>query len=107
MTREDQYRQATAEVERAKAAFLSSAEATKSRVAPARLMHDAKEKAGDTLVDGRERIVEGVKEHPVATAAAGGALLLYLFRRPLTALFRGAYVRVTNRPQEILETDDG
>lgn len=107
MTREEQYRQASSEAERAKAAFLSSAEMTKSRVAPARLLQDARQKAGNTLANGRTRLVEAVKERPVAAVAGGGALLLYLFRRPLTALFRRAYVRVTSRPQEDMEIDDG
>ena len=107
MNREKQYLQASTHAAQKKVAFLSSAAATKARLSPARLKQDVKHKAVEGLLNGSSHAVAKVNEHPVAVAAGGGALLLYLFRRPLSALFGRMYVRITNRTPETSETDDG
>ena len=108
MSPEEQYRQARAQAEQRKAAFLSSATAAKARVAPARLKEDARHKLGDSLTDGKAYVEAKFHERPIAMSAAAGALALYLFRKPLWALFKPVYVRITNRtPDNITETDDG
>ncbi|WP_176595554.1 MULTISPECIES: hypothetical protein [Sphingobium] len=107
MKQEQVYREAAARADARKAALVSSALAAKARVAPARLKRDAKEKATETLLDGTAYAAAKVRQRPAATAAAVGALALYLLRRPLGTLFQRLYVRVRNRTEEISETDDG
>lgn len=107
MNREDAYRAASAQAEARKSAFLSSAQAARARVAPARLKQDARDKATETLLDGAAYAAAKVQQRPTATAAAVAALGIYLMRRPLGALFRRIYVRISNRTEETSETDDG
>lgn len=107
MNQQERYAQASAAADRKKAAFLSSASAAKARITPARLKQDIKQKAKDGLANGSVGIAAQVKERPVAFGAAGAALLLYFFRRPLSALFRRAYVRIKNHSPERSENDDG
>src|SRR3546814_5723878 len=49
--------------------------------------------------------ISQIRRRPAASAVAAGALALYLLRRPLGALFRRIYVRISNRTEEISETD--
>ncbi|WP_030540516.1 hypothetical protein [Sphingobium sp. DC-2] len=107
MTAEERYRLATVEAERKKAAFLSSAAEAKARVSPARIKQDVKQKAGESLHNASAQAMAKANEHPVATAAGAGAFVLYLFRRPLAALFRRTYVRLSNRTPDQSEKDDG
>lgn len=107
MKQEQAYREAAARADARKAALVSSALAAKARVAPARLKQDAKDKATETLLDGTAYAAAKVRQRPAATAAAVGALALYLLRRPLGTLFQRLYVRVRNRTEETSETDDG
>ena len=107
MSSEEQYLQAAAEVERRKASFYSSAAAVKKRIAPARLKADIQDKVVDGLQKGAARVTTRVSERPVETGAAATAFLIYLNRRPLSALFRRLYVRITNRTPETSETHDG
>ncbi len=107
MTAEEQYQRANVEVEQKKAAFRSSATSVKARLSPARLKQDAKHKMSDGLHKIGSTAVVQVTERPVATGAAVGALAIYLFRRPLSALFQRIYVRVTNRTPDQSEKDDG
>ncbi|KXU32934.1 hypothetical protein A0J57_06920 [Sphingobium sp. 22B] len=107
MKREEAYRDAVARADARKAALISSALAARARLTPARLKRDAKDKATETLMDGAAYAAAKVQQRPAATAAATGALALYLLRRPLGALFRQIYVRISNRTEEISETDDG
>lgn len=107
MSSEEQYRQASAQAEQRKAAFLSSATAAKERLAPARLKEDAKHKLSDGLANGKAYAEAKFHERPIAVGAAAGAAMLYLFRKPLWALFKPVYVRITNRTPDITETDDG
>lgn len=112
MSPEEQYRQASAQAERRKAELLSSAAAVKARIAPGRLKQDVRQKAAESLAEGGAYIAAKVTQRPVAVGAAAGALLLYVFRRPLSALFGRIYVRLTDRPPlkhrtETSETDDG
>lgn len=107
MNATEQYRQAKANAELKKAQFLCSASAAKARIAPAQLKKDVKQKAVDSFSKGRGYVTAKVQERPVAAGAAAAALLIYMFRRPLSALFRRTYVRITNRHPERAETDNG
>ncbi len=107
MTREDAYRDAVARADARRAALVSSALAARARIAPARLKQDAKARAMATVMDGAAYAAAKVQQRPAATAAAAGALALYLLRRPLAALFRRIYVRTGNRTEETSETDNG
>lgn len=107
MKREEAYRDAVARADVRRTAFMSSALAAKARITPARLKQDAKGKATETLLDGTAYAAAKVRQRPAATAAAIGALALYLLRRPLGTLFQRIYVRIRNRTEETPETDDG
>lgn len=107
MSPEIAYREAAARAEERKAAFLSSAQVAKARVAPARLKEDVKGKARDTLSRGTASAKAKVQERPIAAAAAAGALALYVLRRPLGTLLHRLYVRARNRTPEHSEKDDG
>lgn len=107
MTAEEQYQRATVEVEQKKAAFRSSATVAKARLSPTRLKQDVKGKVSDGLHKVSSTAMTQISERPVATSAAAGALAIYLFRRPLSALFRRIYVRITNRTPDQSEKDDG
>lgn len=106
MTTQERYAEAVVEAERRKVALKSSAAAAKSRIAPARLKQDIKLRAVDGLKNGSAQLAANVSERPIAYGAAGAALLFYLFRRPVSALFKRAYVRIRNRTPEISENDD-
>lgn len=107
MTVETSYRAAVARAAVAKAQFRQSAQDARARVAPARLKQDVKDKIGGAAKRSVARVGEKAQKNPVAVGAAGTALVLFLARRPLTALFRRIYVRLTNaRPHE-LENDNG
>lgn len=103
----EQYRQATAAAQERKAQFLSSVSAAKARVKPGRLKQDFKEKAANGIHNGRAYVTDKVKQQPVAVGATAAALLIYLFRRPISALFKRTYVRITDRNPERAETNDG
>lgn len=107
MSPEERYALASRRAEQQKAAFFSSAAAAKARVAPARLKQDVKDKALNRLMVTSDNVTTAAKERPFAVGAAASAFALYLFRRPLSALFRRMYVRITNRNPEESETDDG
>lgn len=107
MTEQQRYARATAEAERRKAAFLASATAANERVAPARLKQDVKQKVAHGLNNGKAKLTDAFQERPAAYGAAGAALVLYFFRRPLSALFRRAYVRISNHSPEKSENEDG
>ena len=107
MSLEERYAQATAEAAHKKAAFLCSTAAVKARVSPARLKQDAKQKVAVGMSNGSAYVAAKVQERPVAAGAAASALLLYMFRRPLWALFRRTYVRITNHTPETAEADNG
>lgn len=103
----ERYRQAVVRAEQKKVEFLSSASAAKARIAPGRLKQDIKDKAANGVANGRAYVVAKVKQEPVAVGATAAALLIYLFRSPISALFKRTYVRITNRNPERAETDDG
>ncbi|WP_375195517.1 hypothetical protein [Sphingobium sp.] len=107
MSREEAFRAASTRAEERKSAFLSSAQAAKARVAPTRLKQDIRGKATETLLDGTAYAAAKIQQRPTATAAAVAALGIYLMRRPLGALFRRMYVRISNRTEETSETHDG
>ena len=107
MKREEAYRDAVLRADARRAALIASAHAARARVTPARLKQDARDKATETLMDGAAYAAAKVRQRPAATAAATGALALYLLRRPIAALFRRIYVRIGNRTEETSETDHG
>ncbi len=107
MSAAEQYRRAVARVEQQKAQFMSSASAAKERVKPGRLKQDIKDKMSNGVCNGRAYVTETVKQQPIAVGATAAALVIYLFRRPISALFKRTYVRLTNRNPERAETEDG
>lgn len=107
MNATERYLQAKASAEQKKAQFLSSASRARTRIAPARLKQDVKQKAADGLSNGCDYVSAKVRERPVAAGAAAAALMIYIFRRPLSALFKRTYVRIINRHPEKAETDNG
>jgi hypothetical protein len=104
MSRLARYRASILLADERRARFLQSAQAAKQRIAPARLRSDVKDGVGHAVNDAGARLAAKVRERPVATGAAGAALAAWLARRPLAALFRRLYVRLSNRNPE---TDDG
>lgn len=107
MSPEERYAEANGEAARKKAAFVSSAATAKARLSPARLKQDVKDKAFNSVQKGKTKIAATVQRRPLAAGAAATALTLYLFRRPVSALLKRMYVRITNRQPEESETDDG
>ncbi|WP_150292248.1 hypothetical protein [Sphingobium estronivorans] len=107
MNREDAYHTAKLRAEDRKAAFLSAVQTSKARVTPARLKQDAKDKISETVLDGAAYAAAKVRQRPAATAAAVSALAIYAMRRPIGALFRRLYVRISNRTEEISEIEHG
>ena len=103
----ERYRQAVDRAEQKKVEFFSSAAAAKARIAPGRLKQDIKDKAANGISNSRAYITAKVKQEPVAVGATATALLIYLFRKPISALFKRTYVRITNRNPDRAETDDG
>lgn len=103
--REEAYRAASSQAEARKAAFLSTMQDARTRVAPARLKQDVTDKISETVLDGAAYAAAKVQQRPAATAAAVGAFALYVMRRPIGALFRRLYVRIANRTEETSETD--
>lgn len=107
MSRKIAYREACARADERRAVMMSSLNDAKARIAPARLKEDVKAKIASASKNGLASAIAKVEERPVATSAAAGAFALYLFRRPLTALFGRLYVRFKDRNPEHSETDDG
>ncbi|MFD2428420.1 hypothetical protein ACFSUK_09985 [Sphingobium scionense] len=106
MSRELAYRAATERAAHLRSqAFLSLADA-KARIAPYRLKADVEAKVTATALNGVAYVGAKVRRR-VATGAAATGIVLFLFRRPLTALFGRLFVRLRNRNTEISEIDDG
>ncbi|MDO7833771.1 hypothetical protein Q4610_01815 [Sphingobium sp. HBC34] len=101
------YREAVARADLARAQFLTTAEEAKQRVAPARLKQDLKDRISGAALDGVARAAAQAQQRPVAIGAAAGAFVLFLARRPLTALFRRLFVRFRNPNPDYSESDDG
>ena len=107
MSPEERYARAASVAARRKAEFQSSAAAAKNRLTPARLKQDVRKKAAAKLNEAKSSVAKKAQERPVAVGAAATAFALYLFRRPISALFRRIYVRMTNPKPEESEIDDG
>ncbi|MGE4323252.1 MAG: hypothetical protein AB7E60_09515 [Sphingobium sp.] len=100
MNRKAAYRLAVTEAEEAKARFLATLGEAKQRMAPARLKSDAKQKAAELVLDTGRKAAAGIKQRPIASGAAAGALIICLARRPIGTLFRRLYVRFKTRNSE-------
>ncbi|EQB30704.1 hypothetical protein [Sphingobium ummariense] len=96
MSGEADYKAATARAREARAHFLTSAQAARDRITPARLKQDAQAQAADVV----GRMAAKARQRPIAIGTAAAALLAYLARRPLAALFGRLYVRLRNRKPE-------
>lgn len=107
MTPAERYRAASAYAQERRAILVDSAKAARDRIRPARLRQDAVDKVTGTALDGVAYVAAKGASRPVAFGAAAGALGLYLARRPLAALFRRLYVRITNRDTAVSEIEDG
>lgn len=107
MNLECRYRAACDRADTAKGRLQLTAEEAKARITPARLKQDAKDKASGAVRGGIARIAAKAQQRPVAIGAAATAFGLFLFRRPLAALFGRLYVRFRNIDADISENDDG
>lgn len=107
MSRERAYREAMARATIARAQMLASAQAARARIAPARLKQDVKTKISDVALDGVANLAAQAQQRPVAVGAAAGAFILFLARKPLTALFQRLFVRFRNPNPDYSEIDDG
>lgn len=107
MSREAEFRAATARADAARAQLLHSLDRAKARVSPAALKLDAKDKVKSAASQAVAGAKAKAKERPFAVGAAGAAFLLYLGRRPLAALFRRLHVRLHDDHAQGSETDDG
>lgn len=107
MSREHAYRAAAARANDARVQLLTSASDAKARISRARLKQDVVDKVTGTVLEGIAVGAAKAQQRPVAVGAALGAFGLFLFRRPVTALFGRLYVRLGNPKTENSETDDG
>lgn len=60
-------------------------DATRSRLAPARLKDDARSKAEAAITDAARGVSDNIKRHPVAAGLAVAGALAWAFRDPLLA----------------------
>lgn len=102
-----QYREAVARAEAAKQSLISSAQAARARITPARLKQDATTKVVDAAMDGMAYAAATARQRPAMVGAAGAAILLFLVRRPLAALFGRLYVGHTDTNPDHSETENG
>ncbi|MEJ7927665.1 hypothetical protein WG908_12975 [Sphingobium sp. AN641] len=100
MSSEEAYRAATERAEARRAALLDSIAAATARVTPARLRADAKDKVTQGMMALGTKTGDMVRDRPVMVAATASALVAYLARRPIAALFKRLYVRVRDRNSE-------
>lgn len=107
MNRKIAYRAACARTRDARERLLTSVQAARNRVAPARLRQDAAAGVVGAAMDGAAYAAAKARQRPIATGGAIAALLLYLARRPLAALFGRLYVRIRPPQTEVSETDNG
>ena len=101
------YQEAVARAEAAKQSLMSSAQTAKARITPARLKQDATAKVVDVAMDGMAYAAATARQRPAMAGAAGAALLLFLARRPLAALFDRLGVQNDDTNPDHSETDDG
>lgn len=106
MNLESRYRAACDRADAAKGRLHLTAEEARARITPARLRQDAKDRAGAAVSNSIAQVAAKARQRPVAIGAAATAFGLFVFRRPLAALFGRLYVRFKNRP-ELSETDNG
>ncbi|RJG56656.1 hypothetical protein D0Z70_04715 [Sphingobium terrigena] len=101
------YQEAVARAEAAKQSLISSAQTAKARITPARLKQDATAKVVDVAMDGMAYAAATARQRPAMVGAAGAAILLFLARRPLAALFGRLGVQNDETNPDHSETDDG
>lgn len=107
MNLESRYRAACERAYAAKGRLTLTAEDAKARITPAQLKQDAKDKVSGAIRGSIAQVAANVQQRPVAIGAAAAAFGLFLFRRPLAALFGRLYVRFRNTDADISENDDG
>lgn len=107
MNLESRYRAACDRADAARGRLHLTAEEAKARITPARLKQDAKDRMSGAVRGSIAQVAANVQQRPVAIGAAATAFGLFLFRRPLAALFGRLYVRFRNTDPDISETDDG
>lgn len=111
MSDRQSYRAATARAEAARVEFLSALGAARLRTSPDRIKAEAKEKAFGFFRELRDEArAQVTRRSPWVLGALGGAIVAWLFRKPIAALFCRLYVGLRERfgaqaPME--ESDDG
>lgn len=107
MTEGTSYSDACKRAEDARHRFLATSQEARERITPARLKKDAVGKVKSAFKDGVASAGNAIQQRPIATGAAVSAFALFLARRPLTALFKRLYVRLTDPNRDISETENG
>jgi len=100
MSARGEYLAACARASQKKAQAQQSLGETKARIAPSRLVQDAKGATIGKVKEAGEHVKAGACAHPYATGAAVAAFLAYLARRPLTTLTKRMYVRASDSIKE-------
>lgn len=100
MTARAEYLAACTRAEAKKAQARQSLGNAKARVAPRRLVQDAKDAAIGRAKSAGDQVKAGACAHPYATSAAAAAFVAYLARRPLTTLIKRMYVRASDSIKE-------
>lgn len=101
MTARAEYLAACARAEQKKAQARQSLGEAKARVAPGRLVQDAKDAAIGKVKHAGEQVKAGACAHPYATGTAAAVFVAYLARRPLTKFIKRMYVRASDSIKEI------
>ncbi|MFZ2996737.1 hypothetical protein [Sphingobium sp.] len=107
MTENISYHAACLRAEEARNRLLATSQEARARIAPARLKKDAVGKVKGAFRDSINSASAKVQERPVAAGAAATAFLLFLARRPLTALLKRLYVRLTDPNRDNSESKNG
>ncbi|HEX7782103.1 MAG TPA: hypothetical protein VF509_04795 [Sphingobium sp.] len=90
----------------ARARFLGSLDIAKSRLSASRLKARAQALVVEALQDSGKQARSAVVRHPFALGAFLTAVIAFIFRRPLTALFKRLYVLGRDKYQSIRHSED-
>lgn len=107
MSKEIRFQEASLKADAARERLIESAHRAKARIAPRELATDARIKICQGVRNSACRAKARMRDRPIPTGAAIGALMIYIFRRPLWALLRGRRVNDNERKTHGSETHHG
>ncbi len=105
MKTEDRYRASVLRARSARARFMQEVAAAKRRLAPQSLKAEARAATARAVQSAKAEVRATAAAHPIAIGAGASALILLIFRKPLTALSRYLYVRWQDRRGAVPETE--